>query len=68
MSDAPDDHAAETIAEALRGADHAPSLCAALMRQAGEALARMTSHDRASRLHAQLARRHAMRAARCWRP
>ena len=58
----------EAVAEALRQSNNAPSACAALIRQAGQALARLTSHDQAARLHAQLARRHAERAARCWRP
>jgi hypothetical protein len=52
----------------LARAGHAPSACAALMRQAGQALARLTSHDAAARMHAQLSRRHAERAARSWRP
>lgn len=68
MTDAPDDLAAQAVAEALARAGHAPSACAALMRQAGQALARLTSHDAAARLHAQLSRRHAERAARTWRP
>ncbi|HEX3919013.1 MAG TPA: hypothetical protein VHW60_16875 [Caulobacteraceae bacterium] len=68
MSEAPDDLAQEAIAEALRRASHQPSACAALMRLSGQALARLTSHDQACRLHAELARRHAQRAARCWRP
>jgi hypothetical protein len=68
MSDAPDEVAERAVAEALARAGHAPSACAALMRQAGQALARLTSHDAAARLHAQLSRRHAERAARSWRP
>jgi TolA-binding protein len=68
MSEAADDLAAQIVAEALRQAGHGPSACAALMREAGEALARLVSHDRACRVHAELARRHAQRAARCWRP
>ena len=67
MSGAPDDLALEAIAEALRRADHRPAACAALMRLSGQALARLTSHDQACRIHAELARRHAQRAARCWR-
>jgi hypothetical protein len=67
MSGSPDDLALEAITEALRRADHRPAACAALMRLSGQALARLTSHDQACRLHAELARRHAQRAARCWR-
>ncbi|HTX50693.1 MAG TPA: hypothetical protein VME40_15020 [Caulobacteraceae bacterium] len=68
MTDGPDDVAERAVAEALARAVDAPSACAALMRQAGQALARLTSHDAAARLHAQLSRRHAERAARSWRP
>jgi hypothetical protein len=68
VSDAPDDLALAAIADAFRHATEKPAACAALMRQAGQALARLTSHDRACQVHAQLARRHAERAARCWRP
>lgn len=68
MSDPPDDLAIQAVADALSRAEHGPSTCAALMRQAGQALARLTSHDQASRIHAQLARRHAERAARFGRP
>jgi hypothetical protein len=68
MSEAADDLALEAITEALRRASHQPSACAALVRLSGQALARLTSHDAACRLHAELARRHAERAARCWRP
>jgi TolA-binding protein len=68
MKDASESLAAQVVAEALRQAGHGPSACAALMREAGEALARLASHDRACRVHAELARRHAERAARCWRP
>jgi hypothetical protein len=68
MSAPTDDVAIAAIAEALRGAQHRPAVCAALMRLSGQALARFTSHDEACRLHAELSRRHAQRAARCWRP
>ena len=64
----PNDLAVEVIAEALRKANRRPAVCAALMRLAGQALARLTSHDHACRVHAELSRRHAERAARCWRP
>jgi len=67
MSGAPDDLALEAIAEALRRTEQRPAACAALMRLSGQALARLTSHDQACRVHAELARRHAQRAARCWR-
>ncbi|HVN01354.1 MAG TPA: hypothetical protein VMT68_14185 [Caulobacteraceae bacterium] len=63
-----DDRAIQAIAEALSGAPNGRAVCAALMRLAGQALARFASHDEAARVHAQLARRHAERAARCWRP
>lgn len=62
------DLAVEAIAEVLRKANRRPAACTALMRLAGQALARLTSHDHACRVHAELARRHAERAARCWRP
>jgi hypothetical protein len=68
MSDDPNDLAVEAIAEVLRQAQRRPAACAALMRLSGQALARLTSHDEACRVHAKLARRHAERAARCWRP
>ena len=68
MSGAPEDLAREAIAAALGRADHGAAACAALVRLSGQALARLTSHDEACRLHAELARRHAQRAARCWRP
>jgi len=64
MSDAVEELAAEAVSEALRQAGHRPAACAALMRLAGQALAQLTSHDEASRIHASLARRHAQRAAR----
>jgi hypothetical protein len=64
----PNDLAIEAIADVLRRARRKPAACAALMRLAGQALARFTSHDHACRVHAELARRHAERAARCWRP
>jgi hypothetical protein len=67
MSRAPDELADEAVAEAMRHVADRPAACAALMRLSGQALARLTSHDAASRLHAQLAHRHAQRAARCWR-
>jgi hypothetical protein len=68
MSSYDDERALEAVTEALSEARHGPAACAALMRLAGQALARLTSHDRACRAHAELARRHAERAARCWRP
>ena len=68
MSADPNDLAVEAIAEALRKANRRPAVCSALMRLAGQALARLTSHDHACQVHAELARRHAERAARCWRP
>jgi hypothetical protein len=68
MSDAADDLARQAVDDTLRRSGRGPAACAALIRVAGDALARLTSHDRACRLHAELARRHAERAARCWRP
>ena len=62
------DLAVAAIADVLRQARRGPAACAALMRLSGQALARFTSHDHACRVHAELARRHAQRAARCWRP
>jgi hypothetical protein len=56
------------IAEVLRRSPNRDAACAALIRVAGQALARLTSHDHAAAVHARLARRHAERAARCWRP
>jgi len=56
--------AGEAVAETLRLADPRPAACAALMRLAGQALARLTSEDEACRVHASLARRHAERAGR----
>jgi TolA-binding protein len=68
MSADANDLAIEAIAEVLRKAHRQPAACAALMRLSGQALARLTSHDHACRIHAELARRHAERSARCWRP
>jgi hypothetical protein len=64
----PEEAALEAVAEALERSGGRAAACAAMMRQAGQALARLTSHDEAARIHAQLARRHAERAGRCWRP
>jgi hypothetical protein len=68
MNSDPDQAALEAVAAALSQARHGPATCAAMMRLAGQALARFTSHDRACQVHTGLARRHAERAARCWRP
>ena len=69
MTAEPEDLAREIIADALDRAGGRPAAaCAALVRLAGQKLAGLTSHDDACRLHAQLARRHAERAARCWKP
>jgi len=67
-SDDPNDLAVAAIADVLRQVRRKPAACAALMRLAGQALARFTTDDNACRVHAELARRHAERAARCWRP
>jgi len=68
MAETPEEAARRALDDALARAEHGPATCAALMRQAGQAFARLTSNDQASRLHAQLSRRHAERAARSWRP
>ncbi len=68
MSDRPDEIAAGALEQALRVSGASAAACESLMRLAGQALARLTSHDRACQVHARLARRHAERAARCWRP
>lgn len=68
MNAEPDSVAEAAIAEVLRQAPNRGAACAALVRLAGQSLARLTSHDHAAAVHAQLARRHAQRAARCWRP
>jgi len=68
MTPRPDDRAVKAIAAALEGAPNGRAICVSLMRLAGQALARFASHDEAAHVHAQLARRHAERAARCWRP
>ena len=64
MSEEPEGVAEAAVAETLRRTGRRPAACAALMRLAGQALARMTSEDEASRIHASLARRHAERAGR----
>jgi hypothetical protein len=68
MSAEPEQAAQDAIAELLLKMPNRPAVCAALVRLAGQALARLTSHDQAASVHAQLARRHALRAARSWRP
>jgi hypothetical protein len=60
--------ARDAVAELLMKTPNRSAACAALVRLAGQALARLTSHDEAAGVHAQLARRHALRAARSWRP
>jgi hypothetical protein len=64
MSADPEQAAEDAIADLLQKARNRSAVCAALMRLAGQALAGLTSHDQASSLHAQLARRHALRATR----
>ncbi|HEY2709404.1 MAG TPA: hypothetical protein VGI95_15245 [Caulobacteraceae bacterium] len=66
MTGGPDDLAEQAISAALASGGDDRAVCMALVRLAGQALARLASHDAASRLHAQLARRHAERAARSW--
>lgn len=68
MSVEPEQAAQEAIAELLLKARNRSAACAALVRLGGQALARLTSHDQAASVHAQLARRHALRATRNWRP
>jgi hypothetical protein len=68
MSAAPEQAAQDAVAELLLKAPNRSAACAALVRVAGQALARLTRHDEAATVHAQLARRHALRAARSWRP
>jgi hypothetical protein len=49
-----------TLASRMKPSDRARRLrvCAALMRVAGNALARFCGHDEAARTHSALARRH----------
>jgi hypothetical protein len=68
MSTDPELLAQDAVAEVLQKTRNGAAACAILMRLAGQALARLSDHDRAASVHAQLARRHAMRAARRWRP
>ena len=68
MSDDGDQIARDAIAGALSSTPRRAAACAALMRLAGQALAGLTSHDHAASVHAQMARRHALRAARGGRP
>jgi hypothetical protein len=64
MSHDAEQAAQEAIAEALLKTPCRAAACAALMRLSGQTLARLTSHDHAASVHAQLARRHALQAAR----
>jgi hypothetical protein len=64
MSDEAEQIAQDVIAEVLLKTAGRSAACAALMRLAGQALAGLTSHDHAASVHAQMARRHALRAAR----
>jgi hypothetical protein len=68
MSDETDQIAQDAIAGALSNTPRQVAACAALIRLAGQALAGLTSHDHAASVHAQMARRHALRAARGVRP
>jgi hypothetical protein len=68
VSDETDQIAQDAIAGALSSTLRPAAACAAMMRLAGQALARLTSHDQAASLHAQMARRHALRAAGRHRP
>jgi hypothetical protein len=62
MSDEAERIAQEAIAEALLKSPSRAAACAALVRLSGQTLAQLTSHDHAASVHAQLARRHALRA------
>jgi hypothetical protein len=64
MSAEPEHLAQAAVAETLVKSPNRAATCAALMRLAGQALARVTSHDQAAAIHAQLARRHAIDATR----
>lgn len=64
MSSDAERRAEELVAGLLRDSGHRPAACAAVMRLAGEALARLSGDDQACRIHAELARRHALRSAR----
>ena len=64
MSHLLEDAASHAVAETLERVGDRPAVCAALMRLAGQALARLTSDDEACRIHAALARRHAERDGR----
>jgi hypothetical protein len=68
MSVDPELLAQGAVDEVLLKTKNGAAACAILMRLAGHALARLSGHDQAASVHAQLARRHAMRAARSWRP
>ena len=64
MSDDAEQVAQQAIAEALLKSPSRAAACAALMRLSGQTLAQLTSHDHAASVHAQMARRHALRAVR----
>jgi hypothetical protein len=64
MSDESEQIARDAISEALLKTARRAAACAALMRLSGQALAQFTSHDHAASVHAQMARRHAMRVVR----
>jgi hypothetical protein len=64
MSDEAEQVAQAAIAQALLKSPSRAAACAALMRLSGQTLAQLTSHDHAASLHAQMARRHALRAVR----
>lgn len=59
-----EDAAIATVAEAVCSTPQRRAMAAALMRLAGNALARLTDHDEAARLHTALARRHIERMGR----
>ena len=62
MSDI-EDAAIETVAGAVAAVPERVAMASALMRIAGNMLARLTNHERAWQQHAELARRHYERCA-----
>jgi hypothetical protein len=59
-----EDAAIETVAEAVAAVPQQRAMCSALARHAGNALARLTSHEEAYRTLTGLARRHLERMGR----
>lgn len=63
MSDI-EDAAIDIVAKAVTTSPSPSSMAAGIMRLAGSALARLTSHEQAFRVHTDLARRHHQRIGR----